>query len=529
MIGKRKHKYCVAKEIKTMSYEQFFPEEPKSYWLDSINRESFPSLDETIQVDVGIVGAGITGITTAYLLAKQGLDVCLIDQQRIIDGTTARTTAKITAQHGLIYDEIIKHYGLEFAQSYYTANEEAARFIDELIKNNNIECNYEPHDSYIYTNEESYIQQLENEYEAYERIGIEGRLLDTCNLPIPVKKVLQMKHGATFHPLRYLQVLLQHCIDQGVKIYEQTRAVNVEYAKHPMIITENGVRIICSYVVQATNYPFYDGTGFYPTKMYADRAYAVAVKTETLIDEGIYINAETPTRSLRMVNVNGERALLVAGENHKVGQSKKNTTSHYEALYRFANTHFNVKQTLYHWSAQDLTTLDKLPYVGRVAKGNNNVFVATGFRKWGMTNGTNAALLIRDMIMENENPLIDLFSPSRELKFDPSIKKFITYNTDVAKHLIQGKLNRPPKEIEPLAKGEAKVIKYENERAGVYKDDQGKVHIVDTTCTHLGCELNWNDAEKSWDCPCHGSRFTYTGKVLHGPAVQDLKSFTEDE
>lgn len=512
-----------------MGYDQFFQHEPNSYWIDSVERMTFQRLDEKLKVDVGIVGAGITGITTAYLLAKQGLDVCLIDANKLMGGTTAHTTAKVTAQHGLIYDEIIQHYGLEYAQSYYAANDEAARFVEETIKNHDIECDYETHFSYVYTNDETYVKKLEQEYESYERIGIEGRLLDSCNVPIPVQRVLQMKSGATFHPLRYLQALLNECIERGVKIYDKTRAINVEYAKHPAIITENGHRIICSYVVQASNYPFYDGTGFYPTKMYADRSYAVAVKTDKLIDEGIYLSAESPKRSLRTVKVNGERALLVVGENHKVGQSKQQTTTHYESLYRFADTHFNVQNTLYHWSAQDLTTLDKLPYVGRVAKGNENVFVATGFRKWGMTNGTNAALLIRDLIMENDNPLTQLFSPARELKFDPAIKKLITFNTDVAKHLIKGKLKRPPKEIEPLAKGEAKVVTYNNERAGVYKDEHGDLYIVDTTCTHLGCELNWNEAEKTWDCPCHGSRFSYRGEVIHGPAVQNLQTFTNEE
>jgi len=506
----------------TIMTQQGLPKQSTSYWRDSVALQEFPKLQEKIKVDVGIVGAGMTGITTAYLLAKQGLDVCLIEGNTIMNGTTGHTTAKITAQHGLIYDELISHFGIEHAQLYYEANNRAKNFIKQLVNEHKIDCQFTNEDAFLYTKSNEYVQKLENEYKAYEKLNIDGSLVDTVNLPFSVKSALKMKNQAYFHPIEYLNVLLNECKENGVQIYEQTRALNVEYTKHPTIITEDDHRIICRYVIQASHYPFYDGTGFYPVKMYADRAYIIAAKTKEKVTTGMYINAETPTRSIRPITIDGEEFLLFAGESHKTGQSDKPMMAHYNALYDFANKNFTVEQIPYRWSAQDLVTLDKVPYVGRVTKAQHNVFVATGFRKWGMTNSTNAALIFRDLIMDQENPYAEFFSPSRNIKANPSIKKFVTYNTDVAKHLIKGKLERPQEEIEHLQPNEACVTTVNGERAGVYKDTDGKIHIVDTTCSHMGCEVQWNNAENTWDCPCHGSRYTYTGNVLNGPAVKPL-------
>lgn len=499
------------------------PKQSTSYWYDSVELPRFDKLKEKIKVDVGIVGAGMTGITAAYLLSKQGLKVCLIDAGQILNGTTGHTTAKITAQHGMIYDEFISHFGVENTQLYYEANIQAKNFIESMINEYEINCQYTTEDAYLYTKSADYITKLENEYKAYEKLNIKGELIDTVDLPFPVKKALKMSEQAHFHPLEYLKALLQACKENGVEIYEETRALNVEHNKHPTIITEDDHRILCRYVIQASHYPFYDGTGFYPAKMYADRSYIIACKTNKAVKNGMYINAETPTRSIRPIEINNEDLLLIAGDAHKTGQSNEPMISHYEALQQFAENNFGLQEILYRWSAQDLVTLDKIPYVGPVTKAQSNVFVATGFRKWGMTNSTNAALLITDLITEQDNPFKELFSPGRDIKADPSIRKIISYNTDVAKHLIKGKMERPEEDIETLEPNEGCVTTVQGERAGVYKDADGRLHAVDTTCTHMGCEVQWNDAENTWDCPCHGSRYTYTGDILNGPAVKPLK------
>ncbi|MEI3604831.1 FAD-dependent oxidoreductase [Pseudogracilibacillus sp. SE30717A] len=499
------------------------PNKSTSYWHDSVDVPHFPKLNEKIQVDVGIVGGGMTGITAAYLLSQQGFKVCVVDAGVLLNGTTGHTTAKITAQHGLIYDELIKHFGEDGAKLYYEANHEAQKFIEQTIKKHNISCHLTEDDAYIYTNSKDDITKLENEHKAYEKLNIEGSISDDCELPFPVKKVLKMTNQAYFHPLMYLKDLIKICQENGVKFYEQTRALTIEYNKGPTIITEDDHRIICRYVIQASHYPFYDGQGFYPVKMYAARSYIIAAKTKKKIKGGMYINAETPTRSIRPITINNEDLLLIGGDGHKTGQSNEPMMNHYESLYQFTDKHFHVESVLYRWSAQDLVTLDKVPYIGRVTKAQHNVFVATGYRKWGMTNSTNAAKLLTDLIMDKENSYEEFFSPGRNIKADPAIRKFVSYNSDVAKHLIKGKLERTHVEIENLQSNEACISTVNGQRAGVYKDNEGVVHAVDTTCTHLGCEVEWNNAENSWDCPCHGSRYTYTGDILNGPAVKPLK------
>lgn len=502
------------------------PNQSKSYWHDSVDLPHFPKLEEKITVDVGIVGAGITGITAAYLLSKQGFNVCLIDAGYILNGTTGHTTAKITAQHGLIYDEFINHFGVENAAKYYKANDEARNFIEKIVTENNIDCHFTTEDAYIYTNSEQYVKNIENEWKAYEKLNIKGEILDTTPLPFAVKKAIKMENQAHFHPLEYLNTLIDECQENRVQIFENTRAVSIEYNKQPAIITEDDHRIICRYVIQASHYPFYDGTGFYPIKMYADRSYIIAAKTKKTVENGMYINAETPTRSIRPVTINNEKMLLIGGDNHKTGQSHGQMMAHYDTLRKFADEKFQLLNIPYRWSAQDQVTVDKLPYVGYVTKNQHNVFVATGYRKWGMTNGTNAALLLHDLIMEKDNQYADLFSPARNIKVDPSIRKLISFNTDVAKHLIKGKVDSSNADIEELKQNEACTTIIDGQRIGVYKDEDEQIHAVDTTCTHLGCEVEWNNAENSWDCPCHGSRFTYTGDILNGPAVKPLKKVT---
>lgn len=498
------------------------PNKSTNYWLDSTKLHTFPKLTEKKHVDVCIVGAGLTGITTAYLLSKQGLKICVIEAGRIVNGTTGHTTAKITMQHGLIYHELIKHVGKENAALYYEANKNAKKLMEEIISDLQIDCRYTDDDAYIYTNSSDYLDNIKNEWKAYEQLDIEAELLSKLPINIGVKQAIKMKNQAHFHPLFYLQKLLEACLENGVEFYENTRALDIEFVRQPSVITNTDARIFADYVIQASHYPFYDGLGFYPTRMYASRSYIIAVKPEKPINKGMYINAEKPDRSIRTCEINEDNYLLIAGEGHKTGQGDK-MMEHYKALQQFAEENFNVTTIDYRWSAQDYITLDKIPYVGQLTEGHKNIFVATGFRKWGMTNSTNAAQLITDLILKKENKYERLFSPSRDITLDPSVRKLISYNTDVAKHLVKGKLERPNDELETLEQNDACITTIKGERVGIFKDDNNELHGIDTTCTHLGCEVTWNDAEHTWDCPCHGSRFAIDGNVIEGPAVKPLR------
>ena len=257
--------------------------------------------------------------------------------------------------------------------------------------------------------------------------------------------------------------------------------------------------------------------------MHADRSYALAVKAKKKFPGGIYISADKPTRSLRSVTVNGEEMVLIVGENHKTGQGIE-TMEHYKALETFGEEVFGLEEIVYRWSAQDLITLDKLPYIGELTSGQPNILIATGFRKWGMSNGTAAALLFRDMILGKENTFQKLYTPSR-FYAHPSLKNFLVENANVVGQLIKGKLDSPKTTPEDLSNGEGAVITLDGHRKGAYKDDEGKLHIVDTTCTHIGCEVEWNNGDRTWDCPCHGSRFSFTGEVIEGPAEKPLQKY----
>ncbi|MCT2536892.1 FAD-dependent oxidoreductase [Aquibacillus koreensis] len=508
-----------------MSKHYQVPQFPEPYWRESVKFPTFPKLDKSIHIDIGIVGGGIAGITTAYLLTKQGYKVALLEAGKLFNGTTGHTTAKISAQHGLIYDELIQHLGEDKAKLYYDANEEAKQFIQNTIDEHNIDCDFSVEDAYVYTNDDKYVSKISNELKAYEKLGINGEIVDEIPFDIPIKSAIIMKDQAQFHPLKYLVSLVQFIKENGGRIYENTTATDVENGDHPNILTLDGHRVTCNYVVAASHFPFYGGQGFYFSRMYPHRSYIVAVKTDKKYPGGMYINAEKPTRSIRSTTTDGEELWLIGGEHHKTGQGKP-TTEHYDALETFADQTFGIKEYVYRWSAQDLTTLDKVPYIGKVTEDQPEVLIATGFNKWGMTSSTVAAKLITDLISNKENKYAELYAPSR-FHADPDLKKFMEINADVAKHMVQGKLEFTSASIDDVKEDEAKVIRINGKRAGVYREKSGEVHVVDTTCTHMGCEVNWNDGERSWDCPCHGSRFSITGEVLEGPAQQPLKRYKQ--
>jgi Rieske Fe-S protein len=312
-------------------------------------------------------------------------------------------------------------------------------------------------------------------------------------------------------------------MEKGGHIFENTTAVNIKDGKQPVVHTRAGSCVTANYVLSCSHFPFYEGTGLYSTRMHADRSYIIAAKTNKEYPGGMYISADQPTRSLRSATINGKEMVLIGGESHKTGQGG-DTLNHYEALELFGQEVFELDQITYRWSTQDLTTLDKIPYIGEITSGQKNVFIATGYRKWGMTNGTAAALLFRDVITGKKNKYEDLFTPVR-FHMNPSLKNFLMENANVVSHLIKGKLEVPYNQVSNLSNDEGAVITINGHRKGAYKDEKGKLHIIDTTCTHIGCEVEWNSGDRSWDCPCHGSRFSYTGEVMEGPAEKPLKKY----
>ena len=334
-----------------------------------------------------------------------------------------------------------------------------------------------------------------------------------------------MRNQAQFHPLHYLKTLVELAVKHGASFYEQTVAQHIETSTRPVVQTKNGATITCDTVVICTHFPFFD-PAFYFARLHAERSYVIAVESHERL-QGMYLSANEPKRSLRYTMIDGKPLLFVGGESHKVGQGT-NMIHHYEALQSFSKHIFGLSDVQYRWSAQDLVTLDNLPYIGPIRTSLPHILVATGYRKWGMTTSTVAAHLLADLALQKENRYAQLFAPSRFVA-DPSLNHLLTEGIDVAKHFLIGKLEyalRTPRDISP---GEGAVVNVDGKRAGAYRDEQGRLYVVDTTCTHMGCELEWNNSERSWDCPCHGSRFSFSGKVLEGPATEPLRQLEGDE
>ncbi|PZD96010.1 FAD-dependent oxidoreductase [Paenibacillus sambharensis] len=498
------------------------PEHSVSYWRDSTVQPDFPPLSESIRAEVAIVGAGIAGLTTAYVLAMDGVDVVLIEAADILSGTTGYTTAKITSQHNLIYDELISTFGEEKAKQYYLANEEALSFMRNLVTQHEIDCDWHEEDNVVYATTDEYTRKIEKEMKAYDKLGINGALLPELPLQLGAKSAIKMSGQARFHPLQYLNKLLDEAVRFGARVFTHTKAVDIDTDDEdkPKVKTAQGHTITCGNVVVATHYPFCDNLGMHFSRLHTERSYVVGVTTDTPYPGGMYISADQPKRSLRSTAYNGQQLIIVGGEGHKTGH-ETDTLKMYGALEQFAKEQFGDIAIPYRWSAQDVVTLDRVPYIGPITGKHPHVHIATGFHKWGMSNGTLSALLLRDMIAGRDNSYAELFAPSR-FHAGSDIKTFVVQNADVAKNYVKGKMetiNRDPGELQ---KCEGAVVTMNGKRAGAYKDENGNYHVVDTTCTHMGCELEWNNGERSWDCPCHGSRFSYTGDVIEGPATKAL-------
>lgn len=490
----------------------------ESLWIESARSKAYDKLTEHIEIDCVIIGGGIVGVTTAYLLSKNGVKVALVDANNIGGGCSGRNTGKVTTQHNIIYSKIEEEHGIDYAKKYYEANNHALKFIEDIIKENNINCDFKKNSSYIFTEDESYINEIKKEYEVCREVGIPCSYHETLDIPFDVRAAISFKDQGEFNPKKYIDAMGELVIQQGGIIYENTPIVDFINDGKIKLKAKNGCIIDASRAVLSSHVPWYDGMGLYFARLRPERSYIVAGAYEGKDIEGMYINVEDNRRSFKLYEENGETLLLLGGENHKVGQGD-NDTDYYEILKSVAKEKFNVSSIKYQWSAQDYITPDYIPYVGYINVYDNNVFVATGFSKWGMTNGTAAAMILSDLLTIRESKYKEVFSPERiKSIFSAEVLK---ENINVASEYIKGKLEGGDKEL-PTQCGEGKIVKINRKRYGAYIDDNGELFIVDITCTHLGCELNFNNIEKTWDCPCHGSRFNYNGEVYEGPATKPL-------
>jgi len=456
-----------------------------SYWVDHTPSPGYSALDGNVTVDVAVVGAGIVGITAGYLLKQEGLKVAVIDRKQIARGVTGYTTAKVTSSHGLIYSQLISSFGEDGARLYGRANEAGKEKIAELVDKHTIDCDLERTDNYVYAEDESSLPEIHREVEACKRVGLPAGFTTDTELPFPIAGALRFSNQAQFDPRKYLVPLAAEIHGDGSYVFEDTVVTGVDEDTPCVVRTEDGA-IRATDVIVATHMPILD-RGLFFTKVHPYRSYAIAGPVDGEALRGMYISAGGSTRSLRSIaDGDGSRLLLVGGEGHKTG-TVEDTGSHYERLERWAEDRFGLASATYRWATQDNVSVDKVPYIGRLTRGSEHVFTATGFGKWGMTNGTASAMILTDHIVGRPNEWAPLFD-SKRIKPFASGKKFIQENAEVASHFVTDRL----------------------------------AHRSNPRCTHLGCVLRKNGAEGTWDCPCHGSRFDADGNVIHGPAISGL-------
>ncbi|MDE1549748.1 FAD-dependent oxidoreductase [Jeotgalibaca caeni] len=495
----------------------------KSFWSDTATRAPFDSLTEDATCEVAVLGAGIVGILTAWLLVKEGKQVTLIEAHRVADGVSAYTTAKVTSQHSYLYQTLLQYLGKEKASTYYEANEVGLSLIRQTIEELAIDCDFEEKDAVIYATTDMGKKKVMDEMKAYQKIGINGYLsYDIPDFPFPIKVALGIPGQAQFHPVKFMLGVLDEFIRLGGNVYEHTRALEVKNKEKQEVLLEHGNTLTADQVVIATHYPINDEQGLFFARLEVNRSYGVLGVPTKKIPMGMYINAESPSRSFRsVIGENGEELLLVVGDDHFTGRGD-NMPEHYENLKTYAEDSFGVTEFTYQWSTQDPTTPDKVPYIGQMHQLNKNIFIATGFNKWGMSQGATAAQLLTDLIVKRGNPYEKLYAPTRSHLNPLAVGRLAKDNTLIGKELIGGKIAPSMEELEEVGLGEGALVKINGERVGVYRDETGILHKVSPVCTHMGCTVNWNQAERSWDCPCHGSRFDYEGEVLEGPAVKPL-------
>lgn len=475
----------------------------ESVWNSGFNFKKRETLNKNIECDIAIIGAGIAGLLTAYMLNKSGRDVVIIEAKSIGSGNIKNTTAKITSQHDLIYNNLIKEFGEEKARQYAKANELAITKYKEMINQEEIECDFEEKDAYVYSLDK--IKPLEDEYEAAKKLGIDAELVNKLDLPFEVQGALKFKHQAQFNPLKLLKG-----ISEDLTIYENTRATDI---KENIVVT-NGGEIRANHIVVATHYPFLNTPGYYFMRMHQERSYVLALENAQYVD-GMYIDNDKKGYSFR----NYKNLLLFGGISQRAGENEKGGA--YDELRRAAKELYPDSIEKYHWSAQDCMTLDNIPYIGQYSSKTPNLYVATGFKKWGMTSSMVAAMIINDMILEIENDFSEIFDPKR-FDISASMKNAANDIMKTTKNFIAQRIHIPEEHVGNIQKGQGGIIEYKGEKTGVYKDEQGNIFTVSTKCPHLGCELHWNADELTWDCPCHGSRFDYKGNWLESPATKGI-------
>jgi glycine/D-amino acid oxidase-like deaminating enzyme/nitrite reductase/ring-hydroxylating ferredoxin subunit len=496
-----------------------------SYWLDTVPPgDPAPAPDGDVEADVAVVGAGIAGLSTAWELTRRGHGVVVLEADRIAAGVTGHTTAKLSAQHTLIYDRLRRTRGPEGARLYARSQTEAVRHVARTAEELGINCDWEYAASYTYAQGRRRIPELRAEAEAAREAGLPAEFVTETDLPFPVAGAVRVADQAQFHPRKYLMGLADAIRQAGGRFHEGTRVVGLSEGEPCVLTTESGVRVRARKVVVATHYPVFDRALLF-ARLSPRRELVVAAPVEAArAPEGMYITPEHRTRSVRTAPYgDGRRLLIVTGE-HLTPGAGEDVEERFATLTGWARRNFGELDVTHRWATQDNDSTDTVPLVGPMPPTSRHVYVATGFGGWGMSGGVMAGLLLGELIDGGKPPWSDLYDPRRITPVLRQGGQFLQHQAKVARHFVGDRLPALHKpSLDDIAPGDGAVLQVNGRRCAVHRDEDGTLRALSARCTHMGCIVSFNRAEQAWECPCHGSRFAPDGSVVQGPAVRPLE------
>ena len=496
----------------------------RSLWQNTVTEYTPASKESDTRFDVAIAGGGITGITLAMLLQQSGLKCVVMEAHALGFGTTGGTTAHLNTLLDTPYSTIIQDFGLENAKLVASATRSAIQLVKSNIERYSIECGFEEVPGFLYAQNESQEKQLSKILDACMDVGLAPEYAAEIPVPIPFKTAMKISGQAKFHPLRYVYSLAAAFEAAGGVIVEQCRVLKSETvpnAGHQLLIETSCGTFYADKMVYATHIPM--GINLLHLRCSPYRSYAMAVKLEDdAYPKELVYDMYDPYHYYRTQIVDGEKYLIVGGEDHQTGE-EPNTSGCFLKLESHIRSYFKVAEVIDQWSSQYFEPVDGLPYIGHLPGNPANVYVATGYGGNGITYSHVAAIVLKHLIVGEKDPYKEVFSPAR-LKPVAGFTEFVKHNADVVKQFVGKWFGKEElQQVAALAPGEAKVVSYKDHTIALYKDAEGTLHAVDPICTHMKCSVSWNAAEKSWDCPCHGARFSFTGEVITGPANKSLE------
>lgn len=483
----------------------------ESLWSKYLNKDKYNKKNKKNKYDVLIIGAGISGISTAFNLKDSNLDICLIDESNLLGSTTSLTTGKLTYLQGTIYSDLEKCYDKKISKKYLDSQKYAISLILDNIKKYNIDCNLYKNDSYIFTDRKEYINKLLKEKELLDEFKINTEFNDNIDINIKCLKSLKVNDTYVFNPIKYLNSL-SDIMKDNIEICENIRALTINKDNDSYITTTTNGNIKSRYVIVCTQYPFFIIPGLIPFKTHTQKSHVIAAKVQDIKNFNA-ISIGKHMYSIRYYK-DKESYVIFGGNNYKMSNHINYKKMQEELKLKFKNI-FKTKID-YEWSTHDIISNDYLPIIGEV---DNNLLISTAFNKWGMTNGILSGKILSDLVLKKDNEFTNLFNPKRKITLTRA-KNFIIDTANISKIFIGTKINQN----KSFYNHNVKIINKNGKSYGIYIDSNNKKHVVRNLCPHMKCSLVFNYMDKTWDCPCHGSRFDIDGNVIKGPSVYDIKT-----